>query len=436
MVVDGPLLFETFEPVSGRVRSQTFGERMTGSLTRESEIVLNVLFPRLQMPPRATNLTAGQLAQVRRLIGEEINQILHNVLPDIVDHVTAEIKAMLDERLATIPNGGPGPLRDMSYYNAQFSKCSPPQFKGATDPVTGIHWISDIEGAFLTSGCPDEFKVRCATNLLRYGAKSWWKAMTAKWSEDQIIAMSWGEFRERFEAQYVPRVEQQRIQNEFMSLKQTTETVLEMNNKFMDMLTMCPKYADDEDWQITRYTSMLRSEIREFVSTTDHATLTSLMDAARRREIELDLQETEKKRKAVVVSNQSSNASKKGRFEGNNSGKKFVFRPGGNKKGPLTKLCFRCHREGHQIADCPEERPQHPQPMCFNCNEVGHKRPECPKLNNRGNNQGSRPANGAPTNTGGRRPEQNRMVTRGRAHQLTGDTPAANDNVAGNNFDS
>ena len=165
------------------------------------------------MPPRATNLTAGQLAQVRRLIGEEINQILHNVLPDIVDHVTAEIKAMLEERLATIPNGGPGPLRDMSYYNAQFSKCSPPQFKGATDPVTGIHWISDIEGAFLTSGCPDEFKVRCATNLLRYGAKSWWKAMTAKWSEDQIIAMSWGEFRERFEAQYVPRVEQQRIQN-------------------------------------------------------------------------------------------------------------------------------------------------------------------------------------------------------------------------------
>ena len=33
MVVDRPLLFEAFEPVSGRVRSQTFGERMARNLS-------------------------------------------------------------------------------------------------------------------------------------------------------------------------------------------------------------------------------------------------------------------------------------------------------------------------------------------------------------------------------------------------------------------
>ncbi|KAI3791094.1 hypothetical protein L2E82_04696 [Cichorium intybus] len=56
------------------------------------------------------------------------------------------------------------------------------------------------------------------------------------------------------------------------------------------------------------------------------------------------------------------------------------------------------NQEGHQVSDCPEAKPQ--QLVCYNCNEVGHKRPDSPKLNNGGNNAGSRPANGAPTNNG------------------------------------
>ena len=67
------------------------------------------------------------------------------------------------------------------------------------------------------------------------------------------------------------------------------------------------------------------------------------------------------------------------------------------------------------------------QPVCYNCNETGHRRPDCPKIKS----GGPKPEILAPAKSVGGRPDQNRMVTRGRVHQLTGETPAANANVAG-----
>ena len=177
----------------------------------------------MQMPPRSSTFSARKLTQIRNLVGEEINNALHELMPELVNLVSDALLPALEERVAARSSGGGGPVRDATFYYAQFSKCSPPMFKGAMDPVASKHWLSDVEGAFITCGCPDEFKVRCAMNLLRDGAKSWWKALTAKWSSDQILAMTWEEFREKFEAHYVPRVEQQRILNEFTSLQQALE---------------------------------------------------------------------------------------------------------------------------------------------------------------------------------------------------------------------
>ena len=52
-----------------------------------------------------------------------------------------------------------------------FSACQPPIFEGKKDPVASTHWISEIEGAFRTSFCSVEVKVRFAVNLLRGPAK-------------------------------------------------------------------------------------------------------------------------------------------------------------------------------------------------------------------------------------------------------------------------
>ena len=53
--------------------------------------------------------------------------------------------------------------------------------------------------------------------------------------------MSWAQFVERFAAQYVPKVAQQRMQQEFMALQQTTESFSDLNAKFLEMLSFAPR---------------------------------------------------------------------------------------------------------------------------------------------------------------------------------------------------
>lgn len=100
-----------------------------------------------------------------------------------------------------------------------------------------------------------------------------------------------------FRSQYVPSMEVDRISREFLNLEQMTEAVIEMTRKFTEMALFCPQYVGNEEMKITRYTDMLRTEIREFMATTKHKTLADLIDGVRRRELELETQN--RKRKAT-----------------------------------------------------------------------------------------------------------------------------------------
>ena len=98
------------------------------------------------------------------------------------------------------------------------------------------------------------------------------------------------------------------MMQEFMALQQTNESVSDLNAKFMEMLSFCPTFAGDEAWLISRYISILRTEIREFVGMQDFATLAAVMGAARKREIEL---QTQSKRKVGSTSSKTSNEEQK-----------------------------------------------------------------------------------------------------------------------------
>ena len=52
----------------------------------------------------------------------------------------------------------------------------------------------------------------------------------------------------------------------------------------------CPKFATLEKDQMTWYLSMLKTEIRQFVSTQRYGSLLNMQEATRQREIEIDLQ--------------------------------------------------------------------------------------------------------------------------------------------------
>ena len=56
---------------------------------------------------------------------------------------------------------------------------------GVHDPIIGMRWLDDVEGCFFTCLCFADQRVRCALNLLRSGAKDWWRLAISYYSVEQ-----------------------------------------------------------------------------------------------------------------------------------------------------------------------------------------------------------------------------------------------------------
>lgn len=68
-------------------------------------------------------------------------------------------------------------------------------------------------------------KVRFALSLLHYGEKDQWKFATHTFSSAEQAKVTWEQFFEMFQEDYVLLVERERLAHEYLSLKQMTKTV-------------------------------------------------------------------------------------------------------------------------------------------------------------------------------------------------------------------
>ena len=63
--------------------------------------------------------------------------------------------------------------------------------------------------------------------------------------------MSWEQFPEMFRSRYVPLVEQERLAEEYLDLRQGTESVTEITKMFKERAMFCPEFASLEQAQMT-----------------------------------------------------------------------------------------------------------------------------------------------------------------------------------------
>ena len=95
-----------------------------------------------------------------------------------------------------------------------------------------MRWISDIDGCFYTCSCPEHLRVWFALNQLLLGAKDWWKFVTVHFSPAELTVVTWERFTAMFCDEYVPLVERERLAQEFLTLKQGTESVTVITRMF------------------------------------------------------------------------------------------------------------------------------------------------------------------------------------------------------------
>lgn len=71
----------------------------------------------------------------------------------------------------------------------------------------------------------------------------------------------------------------------FQDIRKTTKMVAEISAQFMERSLLILKYTMDKEMKKTRYHSMLRNDIREFVIFLTCYTLEDMIDRARTRRL-------------------------------------------------------------------------------------------------------------------------------------------------------
>ncbi|XP_022031790.1 uncharacterized protein LOC110932842 [Helianthus annuus] len=202
---------------------------------------------------------------------------------------------------------------------------------------------------FVRSRCEVEDQVMFATGLLQLQAKDWWDVHSKELGDDKVQTLTWQEFKEPFLKYHSPQSALDKIQEDFLRLRQKDETTDKITNKFLEKVKFCGEIAGTE----------------------------------RDREIELRRQ-VERGEKRVAEKPTNPSPSKKARFQDQikkgrtGSGIPTCKTCGKHHSGECLlgkKGCYKCGQEGHPYYKCPEN-----SKTCYNCHQEGHTRAECPKL--------------------------------------------------------
>ena len=100
--------------------------------------------------------------------------------------------------------------------------------------------------------------------------------MTGSYTPEQRVVVPWEQFSEMFRMRYVPLVEKGRLAQEYLDLRKGSESVTEITKMFTKRDLFCPEFAASEQAQMTWYLRMLKTNIRQFVSTQHYGTLVEI----------------------------------------------------------------------------------------------------------------------------------------------------------------
>ena len=125
------------------------------------------------------------------MIHDEVTATIREVIPKMFESIkTTQIEtfdecyAIVTEVVAAAPVAAArvGSVRVLQYW--YFDNTKPPTFDRVQDPIITFMWLSDVEGCFFTCSCPADQKVRCTLNLLKTGAKDWWRLASSSYSAE------------------------------------------------------------------------------------------------------------------------------------------------------------------------------------------------------------------------------------------------------------
>ncbi|GJX60467.1 putative reverse transcriptase domain-containing protein [Tanacetum coccineum] len=174
------------------------------------------------------------------------------------------------ERNRTNPEGSGGSggnagdiapeVRGCSYKT--FLNCKPYSFNG-TEGVVGLsHWFEKMESVFEISKCAEGDKVKYVVCTLESRALTWWNENVHSLGINAANRIPWNELKTMMTAEYCPRIEIQKIEQELWTLSMKGDDIDGYTDRFHELAVMCPTLVTPEYKKIERYVSGLLERIQ------------------------------------------------------------------------------------------------------------------------------------------------------------------------------
>ncbi|GJU45917.1 putative reverse transcriptase domain-containing protein [Tanacetum coccineum] len=285
-----------------------------------------------------------------------------------------------------------------------FMNGKPHSFSG-TEGVVGLkRWFEKMEQVFEICKCAEDDKVKFAVCTFESRALTWWNGNVQTLGLANANQIPWSNVKAMMTTEYCPATEIQRMEQELWTLTLKGDDIEAYNNRFHELVLMCPELVSTEKKKIEKYIRGFLEGIKGNVTSSKPATLHDAINMAR------ELIEQGVQAKALRIGD--SNKRKWEDQQGNNhhqqqnrrqeAAKVYVAAPAkgrgyaGNlpwcnrckahhQPGPCPPRCGKCHKLGHQEGECRTRIPvaggnSLQNVTCFGCGNQGHYMSDCPEL--------------------------------------------------------
>ncbi|GJU61235.1 reverse transcriptase domain-containing protein [Tanacetum coccineum] len=228
-------------------------------------------YPHIKMPPRRATGEDENPPDIATLLAQQ----LQNLLPEIVNQVTASVNANANNGNGNGANGGNGGNGNNGCTYKSFMSCNPKEYDGKGGAVVLTRWIERMETVIDNSGCAENQKVRYVASSLVNKALTWWNTQVQARGREAANAMSWNDFKALLVEEFCPSNEMERLENEFWNHKMIGANHAGYTDRFHELAKLVPHLVTPESARIKRYMAGLAPEIRGMLKATQPATIQS-----------------------------------------------------------------------------------------------------------------------------------------------------------------
>ncbi|GJS12025.1 reverse transcriptase domain-containing protein [Tanacetum coccineum] len=169
-------------------------------------------------------------------------------------------------------NPRPNTSQDKTCSYKEFHAVMQESFRGTEGAIGLTRWFEKLESQFGISNVAEGDRVKFASSTLLDSALTWWNVYVHSVTLDTAHVTSWNDFKAMFIRKYCPRNEVKQMENELWNLKVKGTNLTSYNQRFQELINLCPEMVPNTDRMLERYIEGLPLNIK------GNVTLSKLVD--------------------------------------------------------------------------------------------------------------------------------------------------------------